>query len=372
MIRGWRLVLVLLLSLVALASCSTGRGGDPAPSPTSVDYAALEQAIENEITGSSISLDSIRAVLVSVDGQTTIAHYRHGATAESTTHVWSVTKSVLSTLIGIAIADGIVSDLDDPLGELLPQYRRSMAPAVAELTLRELMTMSAGFLPDPPEAPVQRLYASGGDLVGYLLDNGHSEDLRGQFLYSNISSHLVAAVLASALRHADGDAPRSVLDYAREKLFDPLEIDTQPAFTESVPPGSPAFNRAGFGWLTDPRGIAMGPFGLRLTAPDLVKLGELYRNDGAWHGRQILPAGWLRQATTPSAAEPEYGLMWWMYTWNGHSVYAARGYEGHLIVVVPDQKLVATISSANGQEYPIDDEALFPLVNEVIMPALEA
>ena len=72
----------------------------------------------------------------------------------------------------------------------------------------------------------------------------------------------------------------------------------------------------------------MGPFGLRLTAPDLVKLGELYRNDGAWRGRQILPAEWVRQATTPSAAEPQYGLMWWLDTWNGHQVYAARGSRG--------------------------------------------
>lgn len=371
MIRGWRLVLVLLLSLAALASCSTGRDRDPARSPTSVDYAALEQAIEDEIASSSISLDNVRAVLVSVDGQPKISHYRHGATAEDSTHVWSVTKSVVSTLVGIAIDDGIISGLDDTLGELLPQHRRAMSPAVAKVTLRELMTMSAGFIPDPPEEAARKLFASGGDLVDHLLSDCHSADLQGQFRYSNVSSHLVSAVLAAALQRADGNDPRSVLDYAREKLFDPLEIDSRPAFTKPIFDDTAEFRAARFGWSTDPRGISMGAFGLRLTPPDLVKLGELYLGDGVWRGRQIVPVEWVRQALAPSAVEPQYGLLWWLDTWNGHQVYSARGSEGHLVVVVPDQRLVATISSANGQEYPIDDQALFPLVYQVIMPALE-
>ena len=115
----------------------------------------------------------------------------------------------------------------------------------------------------------------------------------------------------------------------------------------------------------------MGAFGIRLTAPDLVKLGELYLNDGIWHGKQVLPAGWVRQAMTPSEAESQYGLMWWLFTWNGHEVYAARGAEGHMIVVVPDQKSVTAISSANNPEYSLDEEALFPLLNELIIPTID-
>ena len=68
--------------------------------------------------------------------------------------------------------------------------------------------------------------------------------------------------------------------------------------------------------------------------------------------KQILPANWVKQATSPSELNPQYGLMWWLYTWNGHEIYAARDSEGHLIVVVPDQKSVTAISSGNRQEYP--------------------
>jgi CubicO group peptidase (beta-lactamase class C family) len=94
-------------------------------------------------------------------------------------------------------------------------------------------------------------------------------------------------------------------------------------------------------------------------------------NDGTWHGKQTLPAHWVKQATSPSELNPQYGLMWWLYTWNGHEIYAARGSEAHLIVVVPDQKSVTAISSGNRQEYPMTEEALFPLMSDVIIPGLD-
>lgn len=102
-----------------------------------------------------------------------------------------------------------------------------------------------------------------------------------------------------------------------------------------------------------------------------MKLGQLYLNHGAWHRRQIIPTDWVGQVTTPSGLQPQYGLMWWLYTWNGHQVYAARGHEGQLIVVVPDQRSVTAIASVNNPEYGIHEEALFPLLNEIIIPGLD-
>jgi CubicO group peptidase (beta-lactamase class C family) len=372
-LRGWRAVVALVVTLAILASCSSAPTTRPTPtvSKSPIDYSALQAAIENKITTGSVALANVRAVLVSVDGVTKINHYRHGFTPEDTTHVRSVTKSVVSTLIGIAIADGIISGLDQTLGELLPQHKRAMSAAVAAVTLRQLMTMSAGFPSDPSEKEAKEIYASRRDLVEFLLRKGQVSGAGTQFLYSNISAHLVSAVLASALQRADGDRPRSVLDYAREKLFDPLGIGTRPAFTKPVFDDNPEFDRAGFGWLTDPQGIPIGAFGLRLTAADLLKLGELYLHDGVWQGKQLVPREWIQEVKTPSHLQPQYGLLWWLYTWNGHQILAARGSEGHLIVVVPDQKSVTSISSANRQEYVIDEEALFPLLTEIIIPALD-
>jgi len=106
---------------------------------------ALEAEIEKAITTGPATLDNLRAVLVSVDGETRIAHYRHGFTADDHGHVFSVTKSVVSILIGIAIGDGLIAGLDEPLGELLPEHRQAMSGDTADVTLRQLMTMSGGF-----------------------------------------------------------------------------------------------------------------------------------------------------------------------------------------------------------------------------------
>jgi CubicO group peptidase (beta-lactamase class C family) len=255
-------------------------------------------------------------------------------------------------LIGIAISEGILGSLDQTLRELLPQHRASMSDAVAAVTLRQLMTMTGGF--------------PGGD-VPYETVTGT------QFLYSNLSSHLVAAVLATALRRSEGDHPRSLPEYARVRLFEPLGIDTDPAWVKPLSDTAAAdFLEAGFGWGTDPKGIPVGAFGLRLTAPDLVKLGELYRHDGAWQGKQIFGADWVEQVTTPGTLQPQYGLMWWGCT-PGTDTRSTPpgGTEGQLIVVVPDQRAVITILSANNAEYVMNDEALFPLLNELIIPRLD-
>ena len=177
-----------------------------------------------------------------------------------------------------------------------------MSGDTAKVTLRHLMTMSGGFNNEFPGGFVWEEYAKPGhSFVNVLLERRQEFEPGKVFWYSDVSAHLVAAVLAAALERADGDRPRTVLDYAREKLFDPLGISTRPAFSEALPdPFTTEFVTAGFGWGTDPNGIQLGGYGLRLTAPDMMKIGELYRRDGVWNGQQIVPAAWIHQCTSPS------------------------------------------------------------------------
>ena len=142
--------------------------------------------------------------------------------------MWSVTKSVLSTLIGMAIADGVIADLDQPLTRLLPEHRKAMRGDTAQVSLRHLMTMSGGFpgsLRD--EAKIWQKDESGrGSYVDRLLERRRSVPPGTAFEYSNFSADLAAAVLAAAL--ARGDRPRTVLGYAQARLFEPLEIGPDP------------------------------------------------------------------------------------------------------------------------------------------------
>jgi CubicO group peptidase (beta-lactamase class C family) len=96
----------------------------PSPTKAAVDYAAIERTVEEKISSGSASLDSIQGVSVSVDGQPVITRYRNGFSSAKTEHLWSVTKSVVARLIGIAIAEGLIENLDQSLGGLCPNTAR--------------------------------------------------------------------------------------------------------------------------------------------------------------------------------------------------------------------------------------------------------
>ena len=283
--------------------------------PTGVDYVAMETELKRRLAAGPETVKELRSILISVDGTTELAFYQ-GSKATDHQHVWSVTKSVLSILVGIAVDEGKLR-LDQPLAELLPEHASVMTDDQKATTLRQLLTMTGGMAGDGgglnPEAD---------DPIGLLLTYS-STGPRDVFAYSNSGAHLVAAVLHEAV-------DRSILDYAREKLFDPLGIDSQPAWEGVNPNLKDGFDDAGFAWQTDSKGTHIGAYGLKLTPPDLVKLGELYLDEGMWHGRRIVSADWVRASTAPQLTEEQaasggqYGYLWWVEHDPEMPVYTAR------------------------------------------------
>ena len=169
--------------------------------------------------------DRIRAILVKANGRTVFERY-YRSTATESHNVASVTKSVMSTLVGIAVGEGKLR-LDQPLAQLLPPYAATMTPAVAHATLRQVLTMTAG-LAGPFNAD-DLGFATAPDWVRAILTHP-ARPPGGSFGYSSGGSHLLSAILVTA-------TGQSVLDYARVKLFDPLGIPTRPAL-------QPLFDRA--------------------------------------------------------------------------------------------------------------------------------
>jgi CubicO group peptidase (beta-lactamase class C family) len=289
----WSSLLTLLTLLAVFASCSAPVESRPTPSPVkaAVDYAAMEIMIENKISSGSLSLSTIDAVLVSVEGETKVAHYRNGSKPVDALHVFSVTKSVASALIGIAIEEKIISGLDATLAELLPRYERYLTAEEKSITLHQLMTMTAGFPSEKPGGKIERAFER-TDPIPAILTGGLEWPPGEVFSYSNPGSHLASAVLREALVRADGDNPRTVLEYAREKLFDPLEIDSSGAQERRVSLGDPTYDvLTRFDWGTDATGLHTACCLLRLRPADMIKFGELYLGGGVWHGKQILPPG---------------------------------------------------------------------------------
>jgi CubicO group peptidase (beta-lactamase class C family) len=367
-------VLIALSALLGLIACTAPPTSEPAADRAAaravVDYAAMETAIEEKINSGSLTMSTIDAVLVSVDGETKVARYRNGSKPEDAVHVYSVTKSVASALIGIAIEEQIISGLDATLPELLPRYKKYLTAEEKPITLRQLMSMTAGF---PSASPGDKILARAferSDPIPTILTGGLEWPPGETFSYSNPGAHLVSAVLREALVRADGDNPRTVLEYAREKLFDPLEIDSSGAQGRRVSLGDPSYGMlTSFEWGTDATGLHTACCLLRLRPADMIKFGELYLGGGVWHGKQILPAGWVQQTMMPGELSSNYGLMWWLdIDQHGHVAWVARGAAGQLIAVVPEHQLVVAIGSVPTDD--IEGTDPWPFVNEVIVPAL--
>jgi CubicO group peptidase (beta-lactamase class C family) len=367
----WLLVLAALVG-----GCTQAPTLTPSPSRSrTVDYAAMETAIEDKISSGSLSLSTINAILVSVGGETKVAHYRNGSKPEDALHVWSVTKSVVSALIGIAIDEKIISGLDATLPELLARYQKYLTAEEKSIKLRQLMSMTAGFPPDDP-APFENIHSvfeRRTDPIPMILKEGVDLPPGPVFVYSSRSAHLVSAVLREALVRADPDHPRTVLEYARVKLFDPLEIDSSGAREERVLLSDPAYDRlTRFDWGTDAAGLHTACCLLRLRPSDMIKFGELYLGGGSWHGKQILPAGWVEKTMTPGQVSPQYGLMWWLdIDLHGHPTWVARGSNGQLIAVVPEHQLVVAIGSVPTNDMGLEGNDMWLWVNDVIVTALE-
>ena len=169
---------------------------------------------------------------------------------------------------------------------------------------------------------------------------------------------------------------RSLLDYAREKLFDPLGIDTEPAWEGVNRNLKDGFDDAGFAWQTDSTGTHIGAYGLKLTPPDLVKLGELYLDEGMWHGRRIVSADWVRASTAPqlteeqAASEGQYGYLWRVENDPEMPIYTAAGAWCQLVIVIPSRRFVIVITADDSAGYDANRvcDDVFPIVDEVLLP----
>ncbi len=301
------------MGLMLLAGCVA----EPAPvsprsvsSPAGLDGVALQQQIEDFIGTQPAPMDNLRAVLMMVDGRAKLEYYRHGFTAGDHEHLWSVTKSVVSTLVGIAIGEGLIPNLDTSLKDLLPEYRNVMTAPAARVTLRQLMNHTSGFVGD--DSPLQWTFATRKtDPVAWTLSKEEAQlNPPGTvFRYSSLGAHLVAAVLYSALQRDPRTKGQSILDYAQVRLFDPLEITTRPAVqVTGFSDTDPEFDGPGFGWARA-RKVELGGWGLRFTAPDMAKLGQLYLDDGIWQAARLLPDGLGRRSHGTRLGGPRRALV---------------------------------------------------------------
>lgn len=261
----------------------------------------------------------IRSLIVLRQGRLVMEWYSGGVTRDHNHNIFSVTKSVVSTLAGIAIRENKFQGTTNPLGDLLREARRSPSESTS---IDDLLTMRSGFPVAralPPVGPERTLFDrihEAADRSREILSIELDRPPGQKFHYNNIDPHLVLAALEAVY----GKAAPAI---AGEKLFEPLQM-------ENVE------------WLfPDRKGRVTGGYGLRMRAIDMAKLGQLFLDLGRWREDTILSENYVRQATEDRTGTG-YGYYWWVA---GPNQFSAQGVRGQLIEVNRLRKTVVVVTA---------------------------
>lgn len=342
--------------IVAVAATTLLAVGCSGPRPSSEPLAERVGTVVDRQLAVDPVFERVRAVVVSRDGETVYETYQDSS-PEDHHVVFSVTKSVVSTLIGIAIDERLIGGVDATLADLLPTYADQMGRQVATTTLEHLLTMTGG-LTAPEDADSIEFMLSRDPVAEALT---HPFEPPGvEFVYSNEASHLLAAILVEA-------TGMRVLDYARQELFDPIGIPTEPADEPVATVNEQKIDKYWradtFGWPIDRQQVHLGWGMVKLRTTDMTRFGQLFLDDGVWDDEQVVPAGWVVDATVaqvPTGVDPDaigpdgYGYQWWVGETRGHRTYSAQGFGGQLIQVVPDLGLVIVVVTEVDPTVPSD------------------
>jgi CubicO group peptidase (beta-lactamase class C family) len=302
-----------------------------APEEVGMDLEKLEALVRDVRNDSH---DNLHSVLVVKDGKLVLEEYAHGYSWRRTNDVASVTKSITSILIGIAIEQGVVAGPGQSLADLFPEYADliNADPAKQDVKLWHILTMTSGFEWDEetypygdPRNDCERMKYS-ADPVRFVLERPIVHQPGTHFQYSGANSMLLSAIITGKTG-MDADA------FAQKYLFEPLGISS-------------------YRWGRYANGLTDADGGLSLRARDMAKIGLLFLNGGEWNGEQVISSSWVEESTegyVPASAGAEYGYQWWRTDvpvgLRSADTYFASGFGGQQINVFPELGLVVVFTN---------------------------
>jgi len=320
--------MVYLPILLAALSLFIGEGCSQDP-PIRFPLAGehdIDEAQLGEAFDAIKNIDGIASLVVCRDGIIVAEEYYNGYRSDSIRSVMSVTKTVTSLLIGLALDKGYIEDINDPISKYLTGIVNFPDEIKANITIEQMLKMTFGHAWNgtKPES-LYDTFAAMPDHLQYILDLPLVSLPGTTFNYSDGASYLLSVIITEA-------SGINTLDFAMENLFTPLGI------TNII-------------WSKDDRGYPSGASNLRISPYDMVKIGNLILNHGRYKGSQVVPESWITAMTTTHITTnndipygPEYGYQIWINSTGAQKYYFAMGWGGQFIVIVPDQELVVTAS----------------------------
>lgn len=279
-------------------------------------------------------------IIVERKGEKVFEYYLNECTASSPVHVFSVTKSIMSILFGIAIEQGYINSLDQKILDFFPDYVvKKREKTIQNITLRDMLTMTAPY--KYKFAPYRR-YFSSEDWVKSSLDLLGGKGRIGEFRYAPL---IGPDIFSGILVQTTG---KSVRDFATENLFQPLGIHVSGDvfFKDKKEQMEFYKSKTVCGWVTGPTGVHTGGWGLMLAPTDMVKIGQLYLNHGIWDGQKMVSSKWIQDSTAVHSRWKQlmYGYLWWVIDEKERS-FAAMGDGGNVIYVNPKKEMVVVVAS---------------------------
>ncbi len=342
--RGKHLLIVALLSLAFINVYAQNSLPHSTPEKQGVSAAA----IDSFLTAVAKSKNEFHSMVIVRHGNVIAEGWWNPYRPDLKHTMYSLSKSFTSTAIGFAVTEGKLSINDKVVSFFPNSLPDTVKPWLAQLKVRDLLTMSVGMEPDPTSViPFKTT-----DWVKAFLATPILHEPGTKFLYNSMATFMLSAIVQKV-------TGQTVYDYLKPRLFDPL------GFT-------------GEDWEQNLQGINTGGWGLRLKTEDMAKMGQLYLQKGMWNGKQILPAAWVNEATTfkidqaPDAPKAQKDTNDWMQGycyqfWRcRHNEFRGDGAFGQYIIVMPDQDAVIAITSESST---MPDE--LNLVWKYLLPAMK-
>ena len=281
--------------------------------------ADIERKIDEYIAGHHYR--QINSVLLCKDDEILASCYYNGFNENSKNVIASVAKSIMSVCAGIALDKGVIQSLDEPVYKYIHEFSKGLEPFHRMITIRHLLTMTSGIYWNGGvhyHCPMMQQLRNSVDWISHIADCAVVDIPGSKYNYKEWDVILLAKILDTVC----GD----MYDFMDANLFEPLEIETERWYKSpcgvyySVGNGEEADNETKF----------------KLTATDMMKIGQLFLNGGRYGGKQIISENYIKQAVTPLKCNPGYGFLWWVW----EDQYGCRGYGGQSITVVPDENAV--------------------------------